>query len=64
MTKMTEEGVTVTLDFNGDGYPMVTITTNSDYFGDRFRPSVEVNLNDVTVHTMFDNSGEDKRWSE
>lgn len=59
-----ETGVTVELVFDGEGFPQVIIDLGGNFYDENFRPSVEVKLNDVVVHQMFDHSGTDRRWAD
>jgi len=55
-------GVEIILEYNEDGYPLVNISLGGGFQGDNDRPAVEVKLDGVLIHDMFDD--EDKRWAE
>ncbi len=55
-------GVEITLEYDEDGYPLVNISLGGGFQGDNDRPAVEVVLDGVMIHDMFDD--EDKRWAE
>jgi hypothetical protein len=55
-------GVEVTINFDSDGFPIVSIDTNGGFYTEKYRPTVEVNLNGVQIHDMFDE--EDERWNQ
>lgn len=59
--KIEQNGITINLEFDEDGFPLVSIETGSNYYADNQRPTVEVKLNDVTVHEMFSEE-KDERW--
>lgn len=60
--KIEQNGIIIVLVFDGDGFPVVNIDTQSGYMSDKQRPSVEIRLNDVMVHSMFDHNETDDRW--
>lgn len=55
-------GVEVRLEYDGDGFPIVSISTGGGFYNGDYRPTVEVKLNDVVIHDMFDE--EDDRWGK
>jgi hypothetical protein len=55
-------GIKITLEYNGDGFPLVNIDLGGGFSGDDQRPTVEVKLDGVLIHDMFDD--QDKRWAE
>ena len=55
-------GIEIELTYDGDGFPLVRIDLGGGFYGDNQRPSVEVKLDGVLIHDMFDD--EDKRWAE
>lgn len=57
----TDTGFTVEVTFDEDGFPLVRIDTGGGYYSANFRPAIEVRLNDVLIHEMFDD--EDERWN-
>lgn len=61
MAKLKHNGVEVTIDFDEDGFPIVSIDTGGGFYAENHRPTVEVKLNDIQIHDMFDN--EDERWN-
>lgn len=62
MKLISDTGIEIELDFNADGFPVISINTGGNYQGDSNRPTVEVTLNGVMIQTMFDHSETDKRW--
>lgn len=58
--KIEQNGITIELEFDSDGYPLISIDTNGGFSADKQRPAVEVELNGVEIHEMFDE--EDGRW--
>lgn len=57
--KFSENDVEVELIFV-DGFPEINIQTST--IGHKNRPAVQVELNNVVIHQMFD-SPEDERWN-
>jgi hypothetical protein len=55
-------GVEITLEYDEDGFPLVNIDLGGGFYGDNQRPTVEVKLDGVLIHDMFDD--QDKRWAE
>jgi hypothetical protein len=47
-------GITIALEFDEDGFPMVKIDTGSSYMASDNRPTVSVGLNGKCIHEMFD----------
>lgn len=60
--KIEQNGITIVLVFDEDNFPIINIDTQSGYMSDKQRPSVEVKLNDVMIHNMFDHDDTDDRW--
>jgi hypothetical protein len=56
------KGVEITLEYDEDGYPLVNISLGGGFQGDNDRPAVEVKLDGVLIHDMFDD--QDERWAE
>jgi hypothetical protein len=54
--------VEITLEYDEDCFPLVRIDLGGGFYGDNQRPTVEVKLDGVLIHDMFDD--EDKRWAE
>jgi hypothetical protein len=54
ITTIERNGVTVELQFDEDGFPLVIIDTGSSYRNEVGRPTVDVQLNESTIHEMFD----------
>ena len=52
-------GVTIDLDFDHEGYPLVDIHLNG-FTGEYDRPTIVVSVNDVMIHEMF--GDHDFRW--
>jgi hypothetical protein len=50
-----ETQLAVNLDYDSDGFPIVTIdtATSGDYYDGDGRPTIEVHLNDELLHPMF-----------
>jgi hypothetical protein len=49
-----DSGLEIELTFDGDGFPSVNINTGGGFYAEHLRPTVEVQLNGVTIHEMFD----------
>jgi hypothetical protein len=61
--KLTDkQGNTVEMTYDGEGFPIVSIETKLT--GDNDRPSIEVAVNNVVVHEMFENDEPDYRWMD
>ena len=60
--RVEHKGVTIDLEFDAEGFPEVTIDTGCNYLGAKNQPIVSVEINNVMVFDMFDESG-DSRWS-
>lgn len=60
--KLEANGITIELEFDGDGFPLINIDTGGGYYAENQRPTVEVKLNDVMIHDMFDE--DDERWDD
>jgi len=60
--KLEANGITIELEFDGDGFPLISIDTGGGFYAEHYRPTVEVKLNDVEIHDMFDE--DDTRWLE
>lgn len=60
--KLEANGITIELEFDGDGFPLISIDTGGGFYAENYRPTVEVKLNDVEIHDMFDE--EDTRWND
>jgi hypothetical protein len=58
--RIEHNGIIIDLEFDGEGFPILDIVTDG-YYGDNDRPTIEINLNGVEIHDMFD-SEEDLRW--
>lgn len=56
-------GITVKLEFDEDGFPEVSIDTGGGFHAENMRPTVQVKVNDVTVHEMFSEETDD-RWDQ
>jgi hypothetical protein len=54
-------GIEIELDYDEDGYPLVSISAGGGYTGEHQRPAVQVQLNGVEIHDMF--NAEDRRWN-
>lgn len=55
-------GFEVTVTFDAEGFPLVSIETGGGFYAENFRPTVEVKLSGVVIHEMFDE--DDERWAE
>jgi hypothetical protein len=55
-------GFEVTVTFDAEGFPLVSIETGGGFYAENFRPTVEVKLNGMMIHEMFDE--DDERWAE
>lgn len=51
--KIEHNGVEIKLEFDYDGFPYVDINL-SGYYDENHRPTIEINLNDKTIHPMFE----------
>jgi hypothetical protein len=60
--KVTHRGIEIDLEFDGDGFPLISINTGGNYSGDRHRPTVEIKLENVVIHDMFSSDDPDYRW--
>ncbi len=56
-----ETGFEITLGYDEDGYPAVSISTGGGFYAENHRPTVVVQLNGVVVHEMFTEE-DDNRW--
>jgi hypothetical protein len=56
-----DDNVKITVEYDGDGFPEITIELNG-FTGDHDRPTVDVTLDGVMIHEMFDE--DDLRWTE
>jgi len=45
-----------------NGFPLINIDTGGGYYSTNLRPTIEINLNNVMIHDMFDEN--DPRWKE
>ena len=54
-----DTGIEITLNYDEDGFPLIGIHT-SDGFHANQRPTVDVAMNGVCIHEMFDEA--DSRW--
>lgn len=63
--KLSTDNVEITLEFDEDGFPLISIDLNG-FQAEHSRPAVEIKLNQVVVHEMFDDSDSysstDMRW--
>lgn len=57
-----ENGLEIHLDFDEDGFPIINIETGGNYANENFRPTIDVVINGVKIHDMFDDN--DLRWTE
>lgn len=57
-----DNGITIDLEYDGDGFPTITINTGGGFYSEHLRPTVDVILNDVNIHEMFQN--DDNRWEK
>lgn len=55
-------GLEITLEYDEDGYPLISIDMGGGFYGENLRPACEVKLDGVQIHDMFDD--EDERWKE
>ncbi len=62
MITLQDRGIKITLDYDGDGFPFININTGGDFEKLIARPTVDVHLNGVQIHKLF-NDG-DLRWKE
>jgi hypothetical protein len=53
-------GLKINVYEDEDGFPIVSIDTSGGFYSSNIRPTVEVKLNDIVIHEMFDES--DNRW--
>ena len=51
--------IEITVEFDEDGFPVIDINTGNNYYGGNFRPTVEINLNNKTIHEMFEDDDND-----
>lgn len=65
MPVMQDRGIEIDLSYDAEGFPLVKISMGGSYSGELYRPAVEVVLEGVTIHDMFDNEedGKDYRWA-
>lgn len=61
--KDSETNITIDLDYDGDGFPIVKIDLGGNYYNEDFRPTIQVIVDGVEVHSMFDHKGNDLRWN-
>lgn len=62
MPTLKYRGVEIELDFDEDGFPLISISTDG-MIDENWRPTVEVNLNNVMIHNMFNHDEPDYRWA-
>lgn len=60
--KIEYAGLTIEIETDQDGFPIVNIATNGGLYAENFRPTIEVNLNNVQIHDMFEH--DDSRWAK
>lgn len=64
MPTLRDRGIEIELSYDEDGFPSIRVNAGGNYSGEYSRPTVEIVLEGVTVHDMFDNeeNGKDYRW--
>lgn len=62
MTLSDDNGFSIELLFDDDGFPLISINTGGGFMAADFRPTVDIELNGVGIFPMFDEH--DHRWSE
>jgi hypothetical protein len=55
-----DNGLVINVHTDEDGFPSISIDTSGGLYSSNIRPTVEVKLNDIVIHEMFDES--DNRW--
>ena len=61
--KVEIDGVEVEITFDADGFPRIDITL-AGFESETGRPTVDVVLNGVVIHDLFDNTDADARWAD
>lgn len=59
-----ETGISITLEYDGDGFPLVSIDLGGSYYSDDLRPTIDVEVNGVVIHEMFAQDDDDTRWKD
>lgn len=57
-----DNGITIDLEYDEDGFTTITINTGGGFYAEHLRPTVDVILNDVNIHEMFQD--DDNRWEK
>lgn len=47
-------GLTISIEDDGDGFPIIDIETGGNYIDQNDRPAVDIILNGDTIHKMFE----------
>lgn len=55
-------GIEFDIDVDEDGYPVVNIETGGNFCNENYRPTIQININGVEVHSMFESDTNDLRW--
>ena len=54
MMKIEYMGLTVSIEDDGDGFPIIDIETGGNYIDQNDKPAVDIILNGDTIHKMFE----------
>jgi hypothetical protein len=47
-------GLTIEIENDGDGFPIISINTGGNYLDTHDHPAIEISVNGNIIHEMFD----------